>query len=231
MKAITKPTRVKSKTKFTPKYAFNAQEFLDSAGVSRRIVEYGKSRKIYSQGDPAQSVFYIQKGEVKLSVVNEAGKEAVVAILSSGTFFGEACLAGQKVRMGTATAITPGTLLVIEKQEMIRVLETEHAFSGRFLSHMLVRNIRVEEDLIDQLFSSTEKRLARTLLLLAHYGKESHPQTVTTRISQETLAEMVGTSRSRVNLFINKFKKLGFIKYDDGGLHVDSSLLTVLLYE
>lgn len=194
-------------------------------------MEYAKSKKIYAQGDPAQSVFYIQKGEIKLSVVNEAGKEAVVAILPSGTFFGEACLAGQKVRMGTATAITPAILLVIEKREMIRVLETEHAFSGRFLSHMLVRNIRVEEDLIDQLFSSSEKRLARTLLLLAHYGKESRPQTVTTKISQETLAEMVGTSRSRVNFFINKFKKLGFIKYDEGGLHVDSSLLTVLLYE
>ena len=192
-------------------------------------MEYANSQKIYSQGDSAKNVYYIQNGEIKLSVINEAGKEAVVAILSSGDFFGETCLAGQNLRMGTATAITPATLLVIEKPEMISVLQAEHAFSSRFLSYILTRNIRIEEDLIDQLFSSSEKRLARTLLL-AHYGKENQPQKVIAKVSQETLAEMVGTTRSRVNFFMNKFKKLGFIKYDDG-LQVDSSLLSVLLYE
>jgi len=197
--------------------------------VARRILEYANSQKIYSQGDSAKNVYYIQNGEIKLSVINEAGKEAVVAILSSGEFFGETCLAGQNLRMGTATAITPVTLLIIEKPEMIRVLQTEHAFSDRFLSYILMRNIRIEEDLIDQLFSSSEKRLARTLLL-AHYGKENQPQKVIAKVSQETLAEMVGTTRSRVNFFMNKFKKLGFIKYDDG-LQVDASLLSVLLYE
>jgi len=192
-------------------------------------LEYANSQKIYSQGDSAKNVYYIQNGEIKLSVINEAGKEAVVAILSSGDFFGETCLAGQNLRMGTATAITPATLLVIEKPEMISVLQAEHAFSSRFLSYILTRNIRIEEDLIDQLFSSSEKRLARTLLL-AHYGKENQPQKVIAKVSQETLAEMVGTTRSRVNFFMNKFKKLGFIKYDDG-LQVDASLLSVLLYE
>jgi CRP-like cAMP-binding protein len=230
MTAIARSSKVKSREKIEPKNAFNAQEFLDSAGVARRILEYANSQKIYSQGDSAKNVYYIQNGELKLSVVNEAGKEAVVAILSSGDFFGETCLAGQNLRMGTATAITPATLLVIEKPEMIRVLQTEHAFSSRFLSYILTRNIRIEEDLIDQLFSSSEKRLARTLLLLAHYGKENQPQKVIAKVSQETLAEMVGTTRSRVNFFMNKFKKLGFIKYDDG-LQVDASLLSVLLYE
>jgi CRP-like cAMP-binding protein len=230
VKKVTSSSSIKSKTKFKSKRTFNVQEFLDSAGVARRIAEYAKSARIYSQGDSAKSIFYIQNGEIKLSVVNEAGKEAVVAILSSGDFFGETCLAGQKLRMGTATAITPATLLVIEKPEMIRVLESEHAFASRFLSHMLVRNIRVEEDLIDQLFSSSERRLARTLLLLAHYGKENQPHRVIAKMSQETLAEMVGTTRSRINFFMNKFKKLGFIRYN-GGLHVDSSLLSVLLYE
>jgi CRP/FNR family cyclic AMP-dependent transcriptional regulator len=209
---------------------FDAQAFLDSAGVARRIVEYRKSQKIYSQGEPAKNVSYIQNGGIKLSVVNEVGKEAVVAILPSGNFFGEGCLAGQNVRMGTATAITPTTLLVIEKQEMIRVLHTEHAFSDRFVSHMLARNIRIEEDLIDQLFNSSEKRLARTLLLLARYGKQDEPQKVVAKISQETLAEIVGTTRSRVNFFMNKFRKLGFIRYN-GGLHIDPSLLSVVLHE
>ena len=173
---------------------------------------------------------YIQSGEIKLSVVNDIGKEAVVAILAPGDFFGEGCLAGQNVRIGTATAMTPTTLLVIEKQEMIRVLHAEHEFSDRFVSHMLGRNIRIEEDLIDQLFNSSEKRLARTLLLLAHYGKQNQPQKVIAKISQETLAEMVGTTRSRVNFFMNKFKKLSFIRYN-GGLHVDPSLLSIVLHE
>ena len=209
---------------------FDAQKFLDSAGVSRRIVGYGKSQKVYSQGDPSKNVMYIQKGGVKLSVVNEIGKEAIVAILEPGDFFGAGCLAGQPVCMGTATAITPTTLLVIEKKEMTRMLHIEHELSDRFISHMLTRNIRVEEDLVDQLFNSSEKRLARTLLLLARFGSENKTQKVVAKISQETLAEMVGTTRSRVNFFMNKFKKLGFIKYN-GGIHIDSSLLTVVLHE
>jgi CRP-like cAMP-binding protein len=210
--------------------AFDAQAFLDSAGVARKVVEYRRLQAVYSQGHPANSVMYVQKGGVKLSVVNEVGKEAVVGMLGPGDFFGEGGLAGQSVRMGTATAITPTTLLVIEKNEMIRVLHTEHAFSDRFVSYMLSRNIRIEEDLIDQLFNSSEKRLARTLLLLARYGKQNEPQKMITNISQETLAEIIGTTRSRVNFFMNKFKKLGFIRYN-GGLHIDSSLLSVVLHE
>jgi CRP/FNR family cyclic AMP-dependent transcriptional regulator len=210
--------------------AFDAQAFLDSAGVARKVVEYRRSQKVYSQGQPSSSVMYIQKGGVKLSVVNEVGKEAVVGMLGPGDFFGEGGLAGQSVRMGAATAITPTTLLVIEKNEMIRVLHAEHAFSDRFVSYMLSRNIRIEEDLIDQLFNSSEKRLARTLLILARYGKQSEPQKMITKISQETLAEIIGTTRSRVNFFMNKFKKLGFIRYN-GGLHIDSSLLSVVLHE
>jgi CRP/FNR family cyclic AMP-dependent transcriptional regulator len=225
-----KVNTIKLKTESTRKPAFDVQAFLDSAGIARRIVEYRKSQKIYSQGDPATSVFYVQNGGIKLSVVNEVGKEAIFAILGPGDFFGEGCLAGQNVRMGTATAITPTTLLVIEKNEMIRVLHAEQAFSDRFVSYMLSRNIRIEEDLIDQLFNSSEKRLARTLLLLARYGKENRPEKVIAKISQETLAEMIGTTRGRVNFFMNKFKKLGFIKYN-GGLHVDSSLLSVVLHD
>jgi CRP/FNR family cyclic AMP-dependent transcriptional regulator len=223
-------SNVKAKRKSTQKPAFNAQAFLDSAGLSRRVVEYKKSQKIYSQGDSAENILYIQTGEIKLSVVNEVGKEAIVAILAPGDFFGEGCLAGQNVRIGTATAIAPAALLVIDKQEMIRVLHDEHNFSDLFVSYMLSRNIRIEADLIDQLFNSSEKRLARTLLLLARYGKEDQPQKVIAKISQETLAEMVGTTRSRVNFFMNKFKKLGFISYN-GGLHVDPSLLSVVLHE
>jgi CRP-like cAMP-binding protein len=173
---------------------------------------------------------YIQKGGIKLSVVNEVGKEAVVAVLGPGDFFGEGGLAGQIVRTGTATAITPTTVLVIEKREMIRVLHAEHEFSDRFVAYMLSRNIRIEQDLVDQLFNSSEKRLARTLLLLARYGKQVNPETKLPKISQETLAEMIGTTRSRVNFFMNKFRKLGFIKYN-GGLHIDSSLLSVVLHE
>jgi len=221
---------IKLKRKSTRKHTLNAQAFLDSAGVARRIVEYHKSEKIYSQGDSARSVLYLQSGGVRLSVVNEVGKEAVVAVLAPGEFLGEGCLAGQNTRMGTATAITPATVLVIDKQEMLRVLHTEHAFSDRFVSHMLSRNIRIEEDLIDQLFDSSEKRLARTLLLLAHYGKRNQPQEVISKLSQETLAEMIGTTRSRVNFFMNKFRKSGFIRYN-GGIHVDPSLLSVLLHD
>jgi len=212
------------------KPAFDAQAFLDSAGVAKRVAEFRRKETIFSQGDPSTNIMYIQKGGVKLSVVNESGKEAVVAVLGPGDFFGEGCLAGQPIRMGTATAITPTAALVIQKNEMIRVLHAEHALSDRFISFMLARNIRIEEDLIDQLFNSSEKRLARTLLLLARYGKQDHPQRVLPKVSQETLAEMIGTTRSRVNFFMNKFRKLGFIKYN-GGLQINNSLLSIVLHE
>src|SRR6202171_6381981 len=231
MRASTTSGKAKPNSKLKQKLAFDAQAFLDSAGVARKVVEYRRSEKIYSQGDPTKGVKYIQKGAVKLSVVNEVGKEAVVAILGPGDFFGEGCLAAQSVCMGTATAITSTLILFIEKNEMIRVLHAEHAFSDRFISHMLTRNIRVEGDLIDQLFNSSEKRLARTLLLLARYGKEDQPEGMIPKISQETLAEMIGTTRSRVNFFMNKFRKLGFIKYNNGGLQVHKSLLSVVLHE
>jgi CRP/FNR family transcriptional regulator, cyclic AMP receptor protein len=230
MSATSKVLTAKSKPKPPGKLAFDAQAFLDSAGVARKVTEFAKKQAIFSQGDPAKNVFYIQKGGVRLSVVNQIGKEAVVAILGPGDFFGEGCLAGQPIRIGSATAIAPTTVLVIEKKEMTRVLHSEHAFSDRFISYMLSRNIRVEEDLVDQLFNSSEKRLARTLLLLARYGEEDKPQKVLAKISQETLAEMVGTTRSRVNFFMNKFRKLGFIKYN-GGLHIDTSLLSVVLHD
>ena len=212
------------------KALFNTQEFLDSAGVARKVAEFKKKETIFSQGDPCRSVFYIQKGGVRLSVVNESGKEAVVAVLGPGDFVGEGCLAGQPIRIGTATAVAPTTALVIEKSEMVRVLHSEHEFSDRFITFMLARNIRIEEDLVDQLFNSSEKRLARTLLLLARYGKEDKLQRVLPKVSQEMLAEMVGTTRSRVNFFMNKFRKLGFIKYN-GGLQIDNSLLSVVLHE
>jgi len=220
----------KSKRKSTQKSSFNAQAFLDSAGVARKVTEFKKKEAVFSQGDPAKNVLYIQKGGIRLSVVNETGKEAVVAVLGPGDFFGEGCLAGQAIRIGSAKAIGATTVLVIEKQEMIRVLHAEHAFSDRFISYMLSRNIRVEEDLVDQLFNSSEKRLARTLLLLARYGREDKPEKVLAKISQETLAEMVGTTRSRVNFFMNKFRKLGFIRYN-GGLHINTSLLSVVLHD
>jgi len=206
------------------------QVFLDTAGVARQIVKFRKSEKIFSQGDPAKGVKYIQEGRVKLSVVNEAGKEAVVAVLGPSDFIGEGCLAGQSVCMATATAMVPTSILFIDKSEMLRALHTEHALSDRFISHMLTRNIRVEEDLIDQLFNSSEKRLARALLLLARYGKDDQPQGLLPNVSQETLAEMVGTTRSRVNFFMNKFKKLGFIKYN-GGIEINTSLLSVVLHD
>src|SRR5579871_2120171 len=209
---------------------FDAQAFLDSAGVARKIVEFKRKETIFSQGEVCGSVLYIQRGGVKLSVVSKTGKEAVVAILGPGDFVGEGGLAGQPLRMATATAVTPATLLDIDKKEMFRVLHAEHALSDRFITYMLQRNIRTEEDLIDQLFNSSEKRLARTLLLLARYGKEDKPERVIPRISQETLAEMVGTTRSRVNFFMNKFRRLGFIKYN-GGLQINTSLLSVVLHD
>jgi CRP/FNR family transcriptional regulator, cyclic AMP receptor protein len=220
----------KSKSMSAKKGAFNAQVFLDSAGVARKVKEFKKAALVYSQGDAAKSVMYVQEGGVKLSVVNEVGKEAVVAILGPGDFFGEGCLAGQSVRMGTATAVTHSTVLVIEKSEMFKVLHEQHDLSDRFISFMLARNIRIEEDLVDQLFNSSEKRLARTLLLLARYGKEDQPHGLLPKVSQETLAEMIGTTRSRVNVFMNKFRKLGFIKYN-GGIEINTSLLSVVLHE
>jgi CRP/FNR family transcriptional regulator, cyclic AMP receptor protein len=212
------------------KHIFDAQTFLDSAGVKRKSKEVIKAEIIYLQGEPAMNVMYLQEGGVKLSVVNGVGKEAVVGILGPGDFFGEGCLAGQTVRMGTATAMTTGTVYVIGKSEMLRVLHEQHALSDQFIAFMLARNIRVEEDLIDQLFNSSEKRLARTLLLLARYGKEDQIHGVLPPVSQEMLAEMIGTTRPRVNFFMNKFKKLGFIKYE-GGLTVNTSLLSVVLHD
>ena len=209
---------------------FDVQVFLDSAGISRKIAEFGRKQKIFSQGDAAKTVLYIQKGTVKLSIVNELGREAVVAVLGPGDFIGEGCLAGQEIRMSSASAIAPTSMLIIEKDEMVRVLHAEHAFSDRFVSYMLLRNIRVEEDLVDQLFNSSEKRLARTLLLLARYGKKSEPQKLIPKVSQEMLAEMIGTTRSRVNFFMNKFRKLGFIEYN-GGVHINSSLLSIVLHD
>jgi len=220
----------KSKHISEAKGEFNAQAFLDSAGVARKVKEFKKAEVVYSQGDASKSVMYLQEGGVKLSVVSESGKEAVVAILGPGDFFGEGCLAGQSIRMGTATAITPTIVLVIEKSEMFKVLHEQHALSDLFITFMLARNIRIEEDLVDQLFNSSEKRLARTLLLLARYGKDDQPHGVLPKVSQEMLAEMVGTTRSRVNFFMNKFRKLGFIKYN-GGLQINTSLLSVVLHE
>jgi CRP/FNR family cyclic AMP-dependent transcriptional regulator len=213
-----------------PAKAFDVEQFLQSAGVARRVTEFKKKEIIFSQGDSGKTVLYVHKGAIRLSVVNERGKEAVVAILGKGDFFGEGCLAGQALRIATATAVLATTVMSIEKKEMSRVLHAEHEFSDRFIAHMLSRNIRVEEDLVDQLFNSTEKRLARTLLLLARYGKEDEPEKVLPKISQEVLAEMVGTTRSRVNFFMNKFRRLGLIKYN-GALEVNSSLLSVVLHE
>jgi len=210
--------------------AFELKAFLDSAGLGRKVAKFQGKGTVFAQGDPAKNVLYIQEGGVKLTVVNESGKEAVVAVLGPGDFFGEGCLAGQSICMATATAVAPTTLLVIEKNEMIRVLHGEHEFSDRFIAYMLARNIRVEEDLIDQLFNSSEKRLARTLLLLARYGAPGLPQKVLPKVSQEMLAGMIGTTRSRVNFFMNKFRKLGFIQYD-GEIHVNDSLLSVVLHD
>jgi CRP-like cAMP-binding protein len=230
MRKIGRSSSIKFNKKLKQKLAFDAQSFLDSAGVARKVTEFRKAEVVYRQGDAAKSVLYVKSGGVKLTVVNEVGKEAVVAILGTGDFFGEGCLAGQPVRMGTATAITPCTVLVIEKKEMFKVLHEQHGLSDRFIKFMLARNIRIEEDLIDQLFNSSEKRLVRTLLLLARYGKEDRPHGVLPKMSQETLAEMIGTTRPRVNFFMNKFRKLGFIAYN-GGLQINTSLLSVVLHE
>jgi CRP/FNR family cyclic AMP-dependent transcriptional regulator len=210
--------------------SFDPQVFLDTAGLARKVVEYRRGETIYSQGDAAETVMYIQTGGVKFTVVNGSGKEAVVAMFGPNDFFGEGCMAGQPFRMGTTSAIKPTTVLAIQKKELLRVLHLEHELSDHFISYMLARNIRIEEDLIDQLFNSSEKRLARTLLLLARYGEQEEPDRILAKVSQETLASMIGTTRSRVNFFMNKFRKLGFIEYN-GKIKVNKSLLTVVLHE
>jgi CRP/FNR family cyclic AMP-dependent transcriptional regulator len=207
--------------------AFEVFAFLNSAGVSKKRIEFRKKQTLFSQGEPAKHVFYIQEGSVKLAVTSAVGKEAVVTILGPGDFLGEACLAGQPLWIATATTMTRGSALVVEKAEMLRLLHTEHEFSDRFISYMVTRNLKTEEDLIDQLFNSSEKRLARTLLLLARYGNPNQALTLP-EVSQKVLAEMIGTTRTRVNFFMNKFKKLGFIEYN-GGLKINNSLLSVVL--
>ena len=209
---------------------FNAQAFLESAGVAKTFVEYGRGETVFTQGEPCDHVLYIQSGGVKLSVLSKSGREAVVAMLGPGDFFGEGCLAGQPVRMGSAAAITPSVILRINKSKMVRLLHRQHAMSDRFIAHMLARNIRIEEDLIDQLFNSSEKRLARTLLLMARYGESNPSERTLPKISQETLAEMTGATRTRVNFFMNKFRKLGLIEYN-GEIRINSSLLSIVLHD
>jgi CRP/FNR family transcriptional regulator, cyclic AMP receptor protein len=212
--------------------AFDPERFLATIGQGRKSVPVVRKKRIFTQGDAADAVFYIQKGKVRLTVVSKVGKEATIGILSEGNFFGEGSLAGQALRMGSAAAMTDCQLLRIEKKAMMEALHREHAFSDMFVAYLLSRNIRYEEDLVDQLFNSSEKRLARILLMLAHFGKEAVPETVVPKISQETLAEMVGTTRSRVSFFMNRFRKMGFIDYAggvEGGLQVHSSLLNVVL--
>ena len=223
----TKPRRVQSREE-PP--AFDAKEFLESAGAARRVVSYPKGTIVFSQGQPSDAVMYIQKGGIKISVVSRTGKEAVVAMLGPGDFFGEGALTGQSIRIGTATATTATTVLTIEKAAMLRLLRDEPTFSERFIAYMLARTIRIEADLVDHLFNSSEKRLARALLLLARYGDQEGPERRIPKISQETLAEMVGTTRSRVNFFMNKFRDLGFIEYN-GDIKVHTSLLSVVLHD
>ena len=212
------------------KREFDPNTFLATIGDGRKIVAVPKKQSIYTQGDVADAVFYIQKGKVKLTVVSKTGREATIGLLTEGSFFGEGALAGQVLRMGSAAAMTDCELLRVDKKAMMDALHREHAFSDMFVAYLLARNVRYEEDLVDQLFNSSEKRLARILLLLAHFGKEGAPESVVPKISQETLAEMVGTTRSRVSFFMNRFRKLGFIHYN-GGLQVHSSLLNVVLHD
>ena len=213
---------------------FDPDIFLATIGDGRKILVVPKKQLIFAQGDSADAVFYIQKGKVRLTVVSKIGKEATIAIVNERNFFGEGALAGQVLRMGSAAAMTDCDLLRVDKKAMMNALHGEHAFSDVFVAYLLARNIRYEEDLVDQLFNSSEKRLARVLLLLAHFGKEGVPQTVVPQMSQETLAEMVGTTRSRVSFFMNRFRKLGFIDYSgglEGGLQVHSSLLNIVLHD
>jgi CRP/FNR family transcriptional regulator, cyclic AMP receptor protein len=210
---------------------FDPKKFLATIGEGRRVVLFSNKQRIFAQGDPADAVFYLQRGKVQLSVVSKVGKEATIGILNDRDFFGEGSLAGQALRMGSATAMTDCTVLRIERRAMMAALHREHTFSDLFVAYLLARNIRYEEDLVDQLFNSSEKRLARILLLLAHFGKEGVPDVVVPKISQETLAEMIGTTRSRVSFFMNRFRKLGFVNYDTTGLQVHSSLLNVVLHD
>ena len=210
--------------------AFDPKSFLAKVGEGRSIDRFGKDQIVFSQGDPADAVLYIQKGKVKVTVLSEQGKEAVVAILAADEFFGEGCLAGQAQRIATVTTMTDSVIMRLEKSAVVDVIHREPAFSEMFIAHLLGRTIRVEADLVDQLFNSSEKRLARLLLLLANFGKEGKPEPIIAKISQETLAEMIGTTRSRVSFFMNKFRKLGLIDYN-GGIHVHSSLLNVVLHE
>ena len=223
MKSKTRPVEPKKRL------GFDVEAYLEATGPARKVVKYRRGEVVFAQGDPGNDVRYIQKGAIKLSVLSRIGKEAVVAMLAPGDFFGEGALAGQSVRIETATAMVASSVLIIEKEAMIRLLHEEPAFSDRFLSHMLTRNMRIEADLVDQLFNSSEKRLARTLLLLARYG-QVNPQRTLPKISQETLAEMIGATRSRVNFFMNKFRKLGLIEYN-GGLKINSSLLSIVLHD
>jgi CRP/FNR family cyclic AMP-dependent transcriptional regulator len=223
-----------SPTTAARKRAFNPNVFLATIGDGRKILAVPKKQMIFAQGDEADAVFYVQTGKVRLTVVSKVGKEATIAIVNEGNFFGEGSLAGQLLRMGSAAAMTDCEILRVEKKAMMDALRREPAFSEMFVAYLLARNIRYEEDLVDQLFNSSEKRLARVLLLLAHFGKEGIPETVIPKISQETLAEMVGTTRSRVSFFMNRFRKLGFIHYAggiEGGLQVHSSLLNVVLHD
>jgi CRP/FNR family cyclic AMP-dependent transcriptional regulator len=210
---------------------FNPKEFLATIGEGRKVMSFPKKQTIFAQGDVADEVFYIQEGKVRHTVVSKVGKEATLGILSQGDFFGEGVLAGQHLRMGSASAMTDCELLRIDKKAMMLALHREHTFSDLFVAYLLARNIRYEEDLVDQLFNSSEKRLARLLLLLAHFGKEGAPETIIPKISQETLAEMIGTTRSRVSFFMNRFRELGFLDYGEGGLQVHSSLLNVVLHD
>jgi CRP/FNR family cyclic AMP-dependent transcriptional regulator len=210
---------------------FDAKTFLSTIDDGRKIVPFQRKEMIFVQGDPSDAVFYIQKGKVRLTVVAQRGKEATIGILNEDDFFGEGCLAGQPLRMCSATAVTDCSVMRISKQSMMDVLHREHAFSDIFVAYLLTRNIRYEADLVDQLFNSSEKRLARILLLLAHFGKEGKPEIVVPKMSQETLAEMVGTTRARVSFFMNRFRKLGFIDYDSGSLQVHSSLLNIVLHD
>jgi CRP-like cAMP-binding protein len=210
---------------------FDAEAFLETAGLGKRVVTYARKDIVFSQGDPSDSVMYLRTGRVQLSVLSHEGKEAIIATLGPGEFLGEGALAGHPVRLETARCTTPTTALVVPKKQMLDLLHTEHAFSDRFISHILLRNARLEADLVDQLFNSSEKRLARALLLLARYGKDNKPQRMLPTISQGALAEMVGTTRSRVNFFLNKFRKLGFIEYDAKGLTINPSLLSVVVHD
>jgi CRP/FNR family cyclic AMP-dependent transcriptional regulator len=212
------------------KVTFDPGKFLSTIGEGRRTLVFGKKQTIFAQGDTTDAVFYIQKGKIKLTVISGNGKEATIGILGEGDFFGEGCLAGQHLRMGSASAVTNCDVLRIDKKVMMQALHREHKMSDMFVAYLLARNIRYEEDLVDQLFNSSEKRLARILLLLAHFGKEGIPEKIIPEISQTTLAEMVGTTRSRVNFFMNRFRKRGFIHYN-GGLQIHSSLLNVVLHD